>query len=316
MNPFDETHDAEERAILAALGEAMATDGGVPADALPSKTANSEADPEAEATLSRLYLEVLGLAPYALDPVSPAPGSFDRVLEQIAGKPAAARPLAPVIPITPIASAASNRPNLATESRVDRGPSERQPAAVVAPAQARRSRWPLALAALLALAFLGTTLWLARERNVQLETIASLEQRLAETERAAEEARAASSEVEKLRETVQLVTATTVEITPLRPPGDQPQQPGARGLLFVAADHQHWHLSLEGLAPSDSAHRYQLWFLAESGAVSAGTFTATPGAPIALSSEHMPEGTRGVLVTLEPQQGSPLPNGPEILRAG
>jgi hypothetical protein len=42
---------------------------------------------------------------------------------------------------------------------------------------------------------------------------------------------------------------------------------------------------------------------------------AQPGAPIDLSSEHMPAGTKGVLVTLEEDPQATVPTGPEILRA-
>lgn len=299
MNPIDDTHDAEERAILAALGtESISSEGG--------------SRDETEATFDRLYVEVLGLVPYSLDPIAPSASGFEQVLAQIESNRApeapqeAQRPLATVVPI-------AERIEERTRERVERSPAA---AAAVPSRSARGLRFAAALAAVLALAFLGSTLWLHREWKSQDERIADLEQQLLSSQEAVQKARAAGVQFEDLQKKFQLVTATTVEITPLRPPTDAPVQPGARGLLFVAADHQHWHLSLEGLAPAGTEQRYQLWFLAESGPVSAGTFTAAPGAPVSLSSEHMPAGTRGVLVTLEPQQGSPLPNGPEILRAG
>lgn len=84
-------------------------------------------------------------------------------------------------------------------------------------------------------------------------------------------------------------------------------------MLYVAADHQHWYLALHGLQPSQAGRRYQLWFLSDRGPVSAGLFDAAAGAPVGLSSETMPSGTRAVSVTLELATGSRTPTGPQVL---
>src|SRR4030095_2325711 len=111
------------------------------------------------------------------------------------------------------------------------------------------------------------------------------------------------------------VTSPAVLVSPMRPSGEAPLQPGARGVLFVAADHQHWVLSLEGLQPPEAGKTYKLWFVADQGTVSAGSFTARPGEPVELSSKTMPAGTRESLVTLETDPNAPAPTGPEVLRS-
>ena len=58
---------------------------------------------ETTETLSRLYIEVLGLIPYELAPVSPSAGAKDRLMAAVRGEPlpAAAEPAQPAIPRIP-----------------------------------------------------------------------------------------------------------------------------------------------------------------------------------------------------------------------
>jgi hypothetical protein len=186
----------------------------------------------------------------------------------------------------------------------------------------RPRRWPLALAAVLALAMLGLSLWLYSQVGAQQATIASLRNELSRERSRSEGAIAKVRQLETdsldLHEKFSLVTSPAVLVSPMRPmgrPGQPPVQPGARGVLFVAADHQHWYITLRGLQPAAAGQAYKLWFVAATGVVSAGSFSAQPGAPIELSSQHMPAGTKGVMVTLESDARAPAPSGPEILRA-
>ena len=50
-------------------------------------------------------------------------------------------------------------------------------------------------------------------------------------------------------------------------------------------------------------------------AATAGAFTAKPGEPMDLSSQQMPAGTKGAIVTLEHDPNAPAPTGPTILQA-
>jgi hypothetical protein len=301
---------SEDLTILAAL-EALDPWSDSPGGASrPDEISESD-------TLTRLYTEVLGLMPFELDPVEPSPEVRTRLMSLIQGdetQPApelAARAAAAPVAVAPaIPAAVPSRPS--QEARVQRpvqGPAPRR----------KRSQWPLALAATLAFALLGLSAWLYLQVGEQRQTIAQLEEQLdaerARAEQAVAEARRIESARLNLQEKFALVTSPAVEVSPMRAVGEPPLQPHARGILFVASDHQHWYMALDGLRPASNGQAYKLWFLADQGPVSGGSFTAQPGTPLDLSSKTMPAGTKGVLVTLEEDPQSPVPTGPEILRA-
>lgn len=266
---------------------------------------------ETTETLSRLYIEVLGLMPYELAPVAPAAGARERLLAAVRGEaPAAAAPVATAAePARPVAPVPIQEPRTAPP-----------PPAAVRPARARR--WPLALAAMLALALLGLSGWLYSQMGAQRATIAELRRQLAvesvRSEGAVAKVRQLENEGFDLRQGLNLASSRAVMVSPLRPaapPGQPPLQPDAHGMLFVAADHQHWYLSLQGLQPAPAGQVYKLWFVAGR-PVGSGAFTARPGEPVDLSSQHMPAGTRGAMVTLERDPNAPAPTGPPILQGG
>lgn len=300
-----ETSTSEDLTILAAveaLERGIDAPGGVP-----------RPDEEAE-TLARLYNEVLGLIPFELAPVAPSPGARTRLLAAIAGDEtqpapepprAAAPPPAPVVqaPVTPLRPPAppSQRPALGTAAR-------------------RRSRWPLTLAAsvaFLALALSGLLFWNWQQDR---ETIARLNRELTEERSRASGAfaqvRKMQSDTLDMRQKMELVTSPTVQVSAMRPMGAPPLQPAARGVLFVAADHQHWYLSLKGLQPPEAGKVYKLWFMADQGPVGVSAFPARSGVPIQLSSQEMPAGTKAAMITLESDPLASTPTGPEVLRAG
>jgi hypothetical protein len=173
----------------------------------------------------------------------------------------------------------------------------------------------MALAASLILALGGLCGWLFLRQTQMEETIASLERALAERQQGEQqelaEMRAA---MEQMRERFTLVTTPAVTVSPLRPVGEQTQ---ARGILYVAADHQHWYLAVHDLPPAEPGRDYQLWWVTDQGNVPAMIFEARAGEKVELASETMPANTRDVMITLEPDGGarSNVPAGPEILRA-
>lgn len=295
----------EDETILAAL-ESLEQGIGLPSGPRGDETAE---------TLTRLYTEALGLLPYELPQQAPRPEVRTRLLASILGGapqiPAAPAPVevpAAVSPPVPVPEPAPVRSS--QEVRLSRPP---------AAAVHRPSRWPLALAAALAVLFLGLSIWLYTGLVQQNDTIARLTRDVEEARRqaaqAVADARQAGARLDEVRERFTLVTSPAVEVSPMRPVGEAPLQPEARGILFVAADHQHWYLSLDGLRPAGSGQVYTLWFEADQGAVNAGSFTAQPGAPLELSSDHMPPGTKGVVITLEDATQARSPAGPEVLRA-
>ncbi|HVR96229.1 MAG TPA: anti-sigma factor [Thermoanaerobaculia bacterium] len=281
----------EDQAILDAL---EAPDGGL---SVRSRTARDET----EDTLARLYTEVLGLIPCELEPVAPRPEVKQRLMAAIAGAPQAQ-----AAPASPERPAVASTPTPA-------------PKPYAPPPPVRRARrWPLALAASLALVFAGLLGVLAPVLFEQQREIAALRQERDVFRKGLDQAKQqeaqVSGDMDRMRQGMKIVTSPALLAAPLRPSGASPQ-PNARGTMFVAADHQHWYLTAHGLEPSSPGQSYQLWFVAGPQTVSGGTFTARPGEPVTLSSESMPEGTTAAVVTVEDADGSAQPTGPEVLRA-
>jgi hypothetical protein len=323
----EQTQSSEDQTILAVLDALGSRDSGRDSGEIPVLSSDETAE-----TLARLYTEALGLLPYELDPVAPRPEVKDRLMAAVIGTggtgvtgeqavireappaPAPAplpvsapsAPSAPPAPVVPLVPVIPLRPS--QEVRVQRP----------APAPAvRRSRWPLAIAATIAFLALGLSGLLFYGLLQQGEKIEQLTREKNAAEAKALQAAASeaeSAEMERMREHLALVTSPAVEVSPMRPVGEAPSQPNARGVLYVKADHQHWYLALEGLEPAPPGKTYTLWFDADR-PVSAGAFTAAPGAPVHLGSKQMPAGTKSVMVTLEDDPQAAAPEGPEILRA-
>ncbi|HEX4959864.1 MAG TPA: anti-sigma factor [Thermoanaerobaculia bacterium] len=280
---------------------------------------------DAEETLARLYTEVLGLVACELAPVSPSAGAKARLLAAVRGETVAPPP-------TPQAMRDPAPPTLPEPIRLTSVPAQparsggiptpvRRPASLTPPPRraVRPSRWPLVLAASLAFLFAGLSAWLYTELDRQRDTIEALGRQMdrerSRVDGAIRQARRAEADAMSMQEKFALVTSPAVEASPMRPAGATPLQPAARGVLFVASDHQHWYLCLHGMAPAPQGKTYKLWFVADGGTVSGGVFTARPGEPVELSSKQMPAGTKAAVITLEDDPQAAKPAGPEVLRA-
>jgi hypothetical protein len=303
---------------------------------VPYELATAPPPPEIKARLMTIVAgdETQDIEPLALAvlPEVPPVLAEDLPVPVPAPLPATLPTALPVIPQRPVQRTAPTPPAGSPTPPTPIRPVPYAPASTTAPTSGRiapirrPSRWPLALAAALILGLLGLSGYLYQGLQQQSEEISQLTRernQLIAQER--EHARAASTgqteltgvkgEMANLQARMALITSPGVEISPLHPTGQVPMPPDAYGMLFVAADHQHWDLAVRGLSPSGNGRQYQLWFIAPQGAVSGGTFTAAPGTPINLSSAHMPAGTRAVIITLEPEAGTQTPSGPEVLRA-
>jgi hypothetical protein len=331
----------EDRTILAAV-EALTRESEAPARA--------DLDDTTEETRARLYTEVLGLIPYELEPVEPSAGAKARLMAAIQGvepvaavepaespkiedarvpdPPTLAEPIRLTsVPQTPPARSGSLptpapfRPVPPAGGVRPASQEYRRPASLTPPPRrvVRPARWPLALAASLALLFAGAAGFLYLQLGQQRNTIDALGQQLdLERGRAAsavKQARQSEADSLSMRDKFALITSPAVQASPMRPPAANPLQPAARGVLFVASDHQHWYLHLHGMEPAPAGKMYKLWFMAEGGPVSGGVFTARRGEPVELSSKEMPAGIKAVKVTLEADPQAPKPAGPEVLQA-
>jgi hypothetical protein len=114
---------------------------------------------------------------------------------------------------------------------------------------------------------------------------------------------ALEAELATTRDAMRLVSSRGVAVCPLRPLPASADAEGPYGVLFVAADHQHWYLRVAGLDPAADGY-YRVWFETAGGMVAAGNLA---GSELELGSPTMPEGTRAVAVSLETE---PAPGAP------
>jgi hypothetical protein len=247
---------------------------------------DSLASEDGSGALSRSYLELVGLLPYELDPIEPSPATKARLLARLEG----------------------------ADARHDVG-SREGVAAPPATADAGGWRnWALPLAAGLVLALLGLSGWQRTYMDRQQAEIAQLSGRLKEVNLQSAELAQYREELVEAQAKLSVLASSGVEVCSLYPTEERLAESAPTATLFVAPDHQHWYLRIDGLDPSPEDRAYQLWFITKEGAkVSAGTFDPRPGVRTELTSETMPGGTVAVSVTIEPLGGSPEPSSPPLL---
>jgi anti-sigma-K factor RskA len=236
--------------------------------------------------LSRGYLELVGLLPYELDPVEPSPAVKARLMRSLKG---------------------------ADESQDLEGREEVAVSSAKTEVRSWRS-WGLPLAAGLALALVGLSGWQRIRLERQQDEIVQLSGRLREVNLQSAELARYREQLDEAQAKLSVLASSGVEVCSLHPMEERLTASAPTATLFVAPDHQHWYLRIDGLEPSPKDRAYQLWFITEEGAkVSAGTFDPRPGVRTELTSETMPGGTVAVSVTIEPLGGSPEPSGPPLL---
>lgn len=316
------SHDVQDedliiQAALATLDVDLRTDSGEVV--LPRGDETGE-------TLTRLYVEALGLLPYSLEPAVPAPAVRQRLMAIVQGdetqevNPVTTPRVAAASGAAVSAPASSSTPATAS-TPASTMPSLAPPLAPIVPIESRRAprRWPLALAASLAVLFAGFSAFLyfggLVQQGREIERLhAAVQDEREKREEVQQQLKQVETQLAEMGGNMSLVTAPGVEVAAMRPAADGiPVPPDAEGRLFIAADHQHWYLSVRGLEPQPQ-RRYHLWFVADSGTQSGGYFDAQPGKPMQLSSEHMPHDTREIVITLE-EPGAERPTGPPVLRA-
>lgn len=314
--------EPEDLAAFGVLEQLVHAPGGERGD--DTAPVDALGDDEAFDVLRRLYLESAGLLAYELDPVPPASRIRGSLLASLAGDETQE--------VTPLLVAASAAPvGLAPAPRQAPEATEPAPAPVRLPtrsastpgldpraARPRPRRWPVALAALFALAAIALGLWVAQldsEVAYRDAQIRRLEAELTRTAGAEKELAAARQELARLEDRLTFVTAPSTTVFALRPPAEGARQPLARGHLFLAANRRDWRLEVRGLAPEPEAQDYQLWFIVDGLPLSGGVFDARLGRVAELTDDDMPARATAIAITLERKGGVRSPTSPILLIA-
>ena len=225
--------------------------------------------------------ELVTLLPYALDPIEPDPAVKASLMSRL------------------------------DENRVSVDESS---ATLPFPAPAPSSMRSLQLlAAALGVLALGLALlsgWMFRGSQLREDTISRLNAALIASSRQQMELGPTYEQLGAMRS---VVTSSGMSICPLRPWGDSPAQPIARGVMYFDGAKQRWLLTARGLEPCDKGSKYALWFMVGDKAVRGGSFEVEPNLAVTLGADQMPEGTTAVLLTLEADADAPEPTGPRIL---
>lgn len=278
MNENDDVFGLTEDRVVERLLDRL-NEGVVPA------TAAREGEAE---EMLREYTELIGLIPFDLEPMAPADGAKERLLQTIQG-------VEPAMPSEP-------------------PPVDLPPNVVAMPVSPWLKR-ALPLAASLAIVLLGVVGWQSFQISEQGGAIVELTDHLSRVnvDRTTELAEY-ENHLERMQDQLALVTSKGVEVCTLHAKAAQAADTGARGTLFVAADHQRWYLRIDDLEPCPQGRSYQLWFvMADGSARDGGILEIEHGVELEVTSGTMPTGTVAVNVTLEPAGGSEAPSGPSIL---
>jgi len=252
------------------------------------------AEGEAGEAGERLDEELLGLLAYGLEERPPAPDVKARVMAAVRGGAGHASP----------AEAGG-----AVTSLEDHRRATAAPPAAAPPAFGAASRWLPALAAALFLAVVGLAFFAGKqygELELQQNVIADLEGRLA----------AAGGEVADLSDRLALVATPGVEVCPLRPQGDSPLYPQAKGLLFISGPSEQWYVRVADLEQPPTGQTYRLWFVFGDEVRSVGELLPGRNDAVVLAGRTVASRRQmtAALVTLEPSgQSAQRPSGPTVL---
>lgn len=236
--------------------------------------------------LERGYLELMGLLPHGLEPVSPSPEVKGRLMAQIDGE----RQTASVVPF-------------------------QRPESLPAPDAQRRPSWSVAIAAALALltvGFAGWGGWLSLRLSDEQTAVAQLREQvdlMAVETAQLEEIRA---ELAALEERHTVVTSSDLRVCPLSATGEALEQPRASARVYMSRARHGWVLAAEDVDPCPLGRSFHVWFRTSDGVVSGGRFMVEKGERIEISADDLPEGTNAVMITLETEDEPAQPTGPTV----
>lgn len=242
-----------------------------------------------ERAIWREYAELAGLLAQGLDPVAPRVAARARLSEAVAG----------------IADGGGADPFAATPGSA--------PLPFRAGPERSRPRGLRLLAAALAVVALGLAAlagWAIRDSRQQEARVAQLDQALAD---ARQQAAGLEDAVHELTRVRRVLTAAGLRTCPLRPHGESPAQPVARGAVYFDQQGRRWVLTARDLEPCDKGSQYALWFIVDGRPVVGRTFHVQAGRPVTLAAEDMPVGATAIMLTLERDPQATEPKGPAIL---
>ena len=166
---------------------------------------------------------------------------------------------------------------------------------VIERALARERRWPLAVAAVLALSAAGAASWAYRT----IDALTTERDQLA-------------SRVEAYQDTVStFIHGSATQLIQI------PVSTGGRvGAVTIFADgaRHRWLVRCDGLAPNAHDQAYQLWFITETGMLTAAVMPMDQDRPMVMALEMPQAGGRvmGAAMSIEPRAGSTTPSGPMV----
>ncbi len=295
---MNEPYSHEDETILAVL-EAPEADrpAGSPAaagGAVPGAPRASETDE----TLRRLYLEALGLLPYALERAAPRPELKERLMAALAGEGA------------PRPAARETR-----ASRVVPIAAGRKPAPVPAAPPARRHVWLSYVAAAVALVALGLAALLYLQLQKTQSTLAEMRLERGQLTTRLDAQEASLHQIGTMSELISAVATKGVEVCPLRPVGDKPMVPDAFAVLYMPPGDEHWYLAASNLTPSGGGV-YKVWLNTADGPMPVGVIDSGNEAglmfPAQIATDHH---MVSIIITLESEEQAkaPMPEGPQVL---
>ena len=259
------------------------------------------------------YLDTFAALPLALEAESPRPEVRDNLLRSISPGSAGSRETPPTAIVPPgEARRVYEEPPQPPVAQAPRAEVKefRQPAAQ----QPNRIPWLGALAAVLSLCVLGLGSY-AFQLNQRLVT---QENSLAELTHAVlvghleAEATAAAHHLGTFEGRFPAVQVSRSKLFPMHGTDES----SLRGAMFVCAKHQQWYVNLKGLEPAAADREYHLWFLTDAGPVALGPIDIQAGRPYELSAQRMPQGTQGIIVSLETQGQAPTQPAGQIVLEG
>lgn len=74
-----------------------------------------------------------------------------------------------------------------------------------------------------------------------------------------------------------------------------------RGVVYVCGHHQQYLVALQGLETPPAGQEYHLWFVTDAGMVDGGPLAVGADHRAAKEDAHLPPGTHGFLISLEPR---------------